>query len=126
VSDGLVDQAEQLGQRRRRRLDEVEQLAELLDRLEEALGQQNESHDGADRKPTFVDEPASDADRNRSGCGACELDDRQVPSGDLHRLHVGVVQLLVRFGELAGLHVFPGEGLHDAHTADALLQGRKR
>ncbi len=120
--DAGVEQAEQLGQRRPRRLQDVEELTELLDRLEEIGEGQHEEGDGAHRDRVVEHQPATDEDDGGGGAQPGELDDRQVPGLHLHRGHVGVVEGAVATTEVADLDLLAGEGLDDPHPGDALLE----
>ena len=108
------------------RLHDVEQLGQLLDRLEEVREGEDEEGDGADRELTRVHPPAADADGDGGGEQAGQLDHREVPGRDLHRAHVGVEEAAVAALEAGGLDVLPAERLHDADAGDALLELRER
>ena len=124
--DRRVEQLEQLAQRGAGRLHDVEQLGELLDRLEQVGEREDEEGDRADRERAVVHPPAADADRDGGGEQPGQLDDRQVPGRDLHGAHVGVEQAPVAELEAGRLDVLAPERLDDADAGDALLQLRQR
>ena len=70
-------------------------------------------------------EPAADADRQRRGEHAAELDQAEVPRRHPDAVQVRVVQRPVRRVEAAALLGLAGVGLDHAHAGDALLQRRQ-
>ena len=120
-----VEQAEELVEAGGGGLHRVEQLAELLHRLEEVRQQEHERDDGAERHLALVHEPSTDADDRRGRGDAGELDEREVPHRDAHRLHVRVVERAVALGESVTHCLLTPERLDDAHAGDALLERRE-
>ena len=125
TSTGVSSRPNSLLSGRTGRLHDVEELRELLHRLEQVREREHEERDRADGEGVGVHPPAADADRDRGGEQARELDDRQVPGRDLHRAHVGVEEAPAAGLEAGRLHVLPAERLHHPHPGDALLQVRE-
>ena len=127
LADGAfgVEQVEDLVQRRARELDGVVELAELLDRLEQAVQVQDEREHRPDRDEPLVDEQPTDADDDRDAEHAGELDEREVLGRDADGLDVRVVLRLVRLVEPPDPATLTAEGLHDAHAFEPLLQRRE-
>ncbi len=124
LADGRarVEHAEDLAERRGRRLHRVVELAELVDRLEEAVQPQHERGDGADGHDTTRREPTAVPDDHRGARDTRVLDDREVLRRDANGVHVRVVLVFVRAVELAGERLFAPERLHHPHPFEALLQ----
>ncbi len=90
-----VEQPEDLVQRGARGLDRVVELAELLDRLEQAVQVEHEREHGADGDDPLVDEEPAHADDDRDAEDAGELDEREVLGRDADGLEVRLVLRLV-------------------------------
>ena len=122
----LVEQHVQLLERGGTGLDGVEQLAHLLDRLEEVLEIEHERGERADRHDVLAGQPAAvDEDaRDRRALG--QLDDGRVLRGDALGVQVGVVLRVVGVAETAAERVLLVECLHDAYAGHPLLERRER
>ena len=119
-----VEDAEQLVERRRRRLHRVVQLRQLLHGLEQLGEEQHGSDHRADRDVAPVHQPAADADDQRRGEDPTRLDQAEIPGGDLDAVDVGVEEAAVGLDEPPGLLGLTGVRLDHPDAGDALLQGR--
>ena len=119
-----VEQPEELGQRRAGGLDQVEELAELLDGVEQVAQVEHEGGDGAQRGAVLVHQHAAEADDGGGGDDRRGLHHREVPGRYPDGADVGVELGVVVLGEAAGLQALAPEGLDDPDAGDALLQGR--
>jgi hypothetical protein len=123
--DGRVQQVVQLAQRRSGRLQRVEELAQLLHRLEEVREIEHEGGHGAEGDGTAVHHPAAEVDDGGGAHDAGALDHGEVPDRDPHRVHVGVEEFVVAGLEPPGLPLLPGEGLDDPQARQAFLEARE-
>ena len=122
----LVEQAVQLLEGGSRRLQGVEELAELLDRLEQVLQVEDEGGDRADGDRLVAVQPATEEQNAGDGSALGQLDHREVGRCDALGLEVGGELLLVHRGESARRRRLLGERLHDAHARQAFLQRGER
>ena len=118
----LVEQLEDLVQRGHAGLVGRVDLRELADRVEEAVERGQEADEHADGDVALDGLRAADEQDEDRRQRAEELDAREVRGVEVDRRHVRVAVALVQPLEDALVATLLGEGAHDAHAAQRLLQ----
>ena len=118
----LVEQLEDLVQRRHPRLVGRVELRQRLDRVEEVVQRGDERHQHADRD-LAVDRLDAAVEQDPGGREpAQQLDGREVGRVEVDGLHVRLAVLVVELGEAVEVALLLGERAHDADARQRLLQ----
>ena len=118
----LVEQLEDLVQRRHPGLVGRVELRQRLDRVEEVVQRGDEGHEHADRH-LAVDRLIAAVEQDPGGREpAQQLDGREVGRVEVDRLHVRLAVLVVELGEAREVALLLGEGAHDPDPRQRLLQ----
>ena len=118
----LVEQLEDLVERRHARLVGRVELGERLDRVEEALQVEDERGEHADGHGLVQHLVAAVEQDRGGGDRRQQLDRREVGRVQVDRLHVGLAVLVVQLREALAVAVLLPEGAHHPHAGQRLLQ----
>ncbi len=121
----LVEHADDLVQRRRRREERVVELRELLDGVEEVVHVEHEGEQRPERERVVEVEVAAVAEHDREGERREEADEREVEGVQDDRLHVRVAIVARNRAEVLRGALLAYERLHHPHPRDVLGERRR-